>query len=314
MSGTHLTGLDGTNPLGVLAALGVQVAFEDASASPRLWWSEDVIPHAVVDGGFTIDQIVNRAVAVFAEWVQSPALNPVGSDGKPLKKGDELKLAPSDIRAYIDSSGGAGPGSTLSTALVAEGGLANNGVAKPSALYFTAGQMKFLDIARQILAKTSPEDVARGVRGPWNYQSKLPSLMWDVSDDRVYALRANNPAKEKKYSNPGPEALAILGLSLQPVFANVNGTLTQGCLGTWKNGSFSWPLWRKPASPNAVRSLLSQAYGSDRDRRRLWFPSWGVFTVLRSRIGRSGQGGYGTFGPPETIWRDAEDPAGRASA
>ena len=76
--------------------------------------------------------------------------------------------------------------------------------------------MKFLDIARQILAKTSPEDVARGVRGPWNYQSKLPSLMWDVSDDRVYALRANNPAKEKKYSNPGPEALAILGLSLLP--------------------------------------------------------------------------------------------------
>ena len=36
MNETHLTGLEGTNPLGFLAALGVQVAFasEVAAAAP----------------------------------------------------------------------------------------------------------------------------------------------------------------------------------------------------------------------------------------------------------------------------------------
>ena len=52
MNGTHLTGLEGTNPLAFLAAIGVQTAFADEEAQPRLWWSDDVTPHAVVDHGF----------------------------------------------------------------------------------------------------------------------------------------------------------------------------------------------------------------------------------------------------------------------
>ena len=52
MNQTHLTGLEGTNPLGFLAALGVQVAFASEGKQPRLWWSDDIIPHAVVDEEF----------------------------------------------------------------------------------------------------------------------------------------------------------------------------------------------------------------------------------------------------------------------
>ena len=35
MNGTHLTGLEGTNPLGFLAALGVQTVFSDEDEQPR---------------------------------------------------------------------------------------------------------------------------------------------------------------------------------------------------------------------------------------------------------------------------------------
>ena len=38
MNGTHLTGLEGTNPLAFLAAIGVQTAFADEEVQPRLWW------------------------------------------------------------------------------------------------------------------------------------------------------------------------------------------------------------------------------------------------------------------------------------
>lgn len=307
MNGTRLAGLEGTNPLGFLAALGVQVAFALQSRQPHLWWSDDITPRPVVDDRFSIDAIVDRALAAFAEWREGPALNPNGSDGRPLTKGDSLKFAPPDIRTYIGSARGY-PGADLSTALVAEASLDNKGAAKPSDLYFTAGQQKFLKTARRILEDVTSEDLVVGLLGPWPYDSTLPSLMWDVVDDRVYALAASDPSKDKKRTNPGPEALAILGLSRHPVFADRKRTLTQGCSGKWTNSYYSWPLWEKAASPNVVRSLLGQAHDVKPDRRDRWFKSWGISTVLRSPISRSGQGGYGTFGPHEVVW-----PAGAGS-
>ncbi len=311
MRATRLTGLEGTNPLGFLAALGVQVAFASAPRKPRLWWSDDVTPCALVDEEFSVDRIAGHAIAVFRDWMTSPALAPVGPDGQALKGNGDLKLSPNDIRTYLRVARRL-PGASVSTALVAEGSLDNNGIAKPSDLYFTAGQQRFLKFAREILG-AAQEDVLTGLVGPWSYRSSLPSLMWDVTDDRVYALRAYDPtsASEKKLSNPGAEALALLGLSRHPVFGAPGRTLTQGCSGSWKRGFYSWPLWHKPASIEAVRSLLAHAFDHegdrDRTRRRAWFRSWGVEMVLRSPIRRSSQGGYGTFGPPEIVWRVSAD-------
>ena len=302
MNGTRLTGLEGTNPLGFLAALGMQVAFASESRQPKLWWSDDVTPRPVVDGSFSVDIIVDRALAVFAEWRSAPALNPIDGDGRPLSKGDTLKFAPPDIRTYIRSAQGH-PGADLGTALVAEGSLDKQGAAKPTDLYFTAGQQRFLKMARRILDGVTSDDLRIGLLGPWPYNSILPSLMWDVVDDRVYALTANDPSRNKKRTNPGPEALAILGLSMHPVFADRERTLTRGCSGKWTGSFYSWPLWRKAASPHVVKSLLAQAHDVDSGDRHRWFGSWGISAVLRSPISRSGQGGSGTFGPPEVVWQ-----------
>ena len=303
MSGIHLPGLEGTNPLGFLAALGVQVAFGNEDAQPRLWWSEDVVPHAVVDEVFTIDRIATQALEAFAHWKNSPAVNPRRMDGSKMPKGDELKLMPEDIGVYLRQALRFAWSGGLAPSLVAEGSLDNQRAAKPSDFYFTAGQQKFLDTARKILNAVTRGDIESGLGGPWRYESEVPSLGWDVTDDRVYALRANNPSPEKKLTNPGPEALALLGLSLHPVFAGRGRTDTQGCSGSWKAGWYSWPLWKRPATPRAVKALLAHAYAhpaaSDRDR---WYRSWGVSTILRSPIRRTDQGGYGTFGPPEVAW------------
>ena len=305
MDGTDLPGLEGTNPLGFLAALGVQTAFAGEDEQPCLRWSEDVTPHAVVSHGYSVERIVEQALAVAARWKDSPALNPVRPDGAQMPKGDELKLSPDDITAYLRRRGPVEAGGDLAAALLAEDSLDNQGVAKPSDLYFTAGQMKFLGMARTILSEVGREEMVEGLVGPWNYASHRPSLGWDVVDDRVYALRANNPAPDKKLTNPGAETLAILGLSRHPVFAGRERTLTQGCTGTWKSGYYSWPLWRKAATPNAVKSLLAHAYDGAAESRQGWYRSWGVFTILRSPIRRSLQGGYGTFGPPEVTWQES---------
>ncbi len=308
MNGTHLNGLEGTNPLGFLAALGIQVAFASKPEQPSLWWSDDITPHAIIDNDFSIERISEQALKIFAEWKDSPALNPKRIDDSTMDKGDELKFASSDIRLYLKRGCQCSSSGALASALVAEGSIDRKGEAKPSDLYFTAGQQKFLDMARQILGGVSQEEVLTGLRGPWSYKSQLPSLMWDISDDRVYALTADDPAKDKKLTNPGPEALAILGLSLYPVFAGRGRTLTQGCSGSWKNGYYSWPLWYKPARPHSVKSLLTHASVPDQQPmntdRYHWFCSWSISKILRSEIRRSSQGGYGTFAPSDVIWQD----------
>ena len=114
-------------------------------------------------------------------------------------EGDELKLTPQDLRAYPSRArDDGGAGAQLSAALVAEGSLDKQGVAKPTDLYFTAGQQKFLQMTRHVLGNVSRTDLIAGLQGPWSYASNLPSLMWDVSDDRVYALIAEDPSKDER--------------------------------------------------------------------------------------------------------------------
>lgn len=303
--GTHLTGLYGMNPLGFLAAIGVQAAFENEDEQPQLWWSDDVTPHAVVDENFSIDNICTQALTVLLDLNDGPAVNPKRADGSKLPKGDELKLVAKDIRTYLEQAILCDRSGSFATSLLAEGSLDKNRVAKPSDFYFMAGNQKFLHIVRQILGAVVREEIVAVLEGPWCYKSKLPSLGWDIADDREYALRAINPSSDKKTTNPGAEALALLGLSQYPVFAAPGRTITQGCSGTWKNGWFSWPLWQKPATLLAVKSLLANAYdhpsASNRDYSR-WYPAWGISNIVRSPIRRSDQGGYGTFGPPEIVW------------
>ena len=305
--GTDLSGLEGTNPLGFLAALGVQVLFDAEQDQPNLWWNDDVRPHAIVDSEFSLDRVVEQALRMFPIWAEGPALNPrLGS-----KADDTGKFSPKDLTTYLANTRSQQPGNRLASALVAQGSLDGAGkVAKPTDLYFAAGQLKFLKIARDILTGVDHDGLVEGLVGPWSYSSPLSSLGWDTTDDRIYALAATNPAKDKKLTNPGAEALAILGLSRHPVFAgrDLRGrsrTLTQGCAGPWsRGGTYTWLLWTRPATPNVVRSLLAQATGdqNELDKRSGNYHAAGVSSIMRSAIRRSHQGGYGTFCPPEVVW------------
>ncbi len=298
MNGTHLTGLEGTNPLGFFAALGIQVAFEGSSEELRLWWSDDVVPHAVVDESISIEAIITQAMTILPAWLRSPAIT------SGLKPTGDIKFNESDITTYLHNARLAGPNAGLAACLVAEGSLDNSSAAKPTDLYFTAGQQKFLKMVKDILEGVTAEDLKIGMTGPWSYQSKLSSLMWDISDDSNYALLASNPAKEKKLTNPGAEALAVLGISNYPAFGSTGRTLTQGASGGWKRGAFTWPIWTKPASRRVVSSLLAHTTASESGlkKREAWYPSWGISRIMQSAIRRSDQGGYGTFSPPKVVW------------
>ena len=299
--GALSSGLPGDNPLGFLAALGAQAALAVRRADHRLHWTDGPIPHPMLSPAPGWDEVAGAARAVADDWLDGPALDESIDSG--------LKLKREEIREYLRRGRDARSSGLLSACLVAENSLDNNHRAKPSDLYFTAGQQKFVSMARTILSEVTEEEIVDDMTRPWSYRSKRESLMWDSVDDRLHALSASDPTKSQnpKLTNPGAEALAVIGLSRYPCFASPQGTLTQGCSGSWKRGSFVWPLWLVPATGRAVRSLLAQV-GADAatkagSRRTEWYRSWGLSRVMESQIRRSDQGGYGTFGPPRVVWQ-----------
>ena len=301
--GTVLPGLPGDNPLGFLAALGVQVALDDQGVRHRLHWTDDPIPRPVVSPALDFQDVANAALAVASAWLDGPALD------KAI--GPKLKLRRPHIRDYLRRGRDAGSSGALAFCLLAEDSLDNGENAKPSDLYFTAGQQKFVSMARTILAEVTVCELVEDIESAWRYRSSRDSLMWDSTDDRLHAYSAADPTSSQnpKLTNPGAEALAVLGLSRYPCFASPRATLTQGCSGGWKRGEFAWPLWTVPATARAVASLLAHVTAPDAGglgdsaRRVGWYRAWGLSRVMQSQIRRSSQGGYGTFGPPRVVWQ-----------
>lgn len=303
MTEIELHGLSGTNPLGFMAALGIQVAFESEPHAPALRWSEDLVPTAYVVTELGLDDIVGQVLATIARWNREPALNPEPA-------ASDIKFPAGEIRDYLDRAAVV-RSARLAMALVAEGSLdaVTGKVAKPTDFHFTAGRQLFLRMARRILTDVTADDITSALCGPWPYNSELPSLRWDVADDRAYAFSAFDPTdntSNPKLTNPGAECLALLGLSMFPAFVGSGKTATTGCSGTWKDGEFSWPLWDRPASPRVVRTLVAHVGKAclDDERFARSLPSLGVLRVMESAIRRNDRAmGLANFGPPRVIWQ-----------
>jgi hypothetical protein len=299
----ELQGLVGTNPLGLFAALGTLAAVDRQAPhlGARLWWAEGVVPRARLEGPSDIGALVELLEEDRQYWLDSLILRS-GPEGEPVA---EVKPTESGIRSWAQlvrevSTRSNRRDADHFQALLAEYALSGSNDAKPSHLHFTAGQQRFLDTARDLNHKVDSGALLEALVGPWRYESSLHSFGWDASrGERIYALRGTNPSKDKKAGVPGADWLAFVGLTFLPSAKNGGSgndqLVTTGCRGTWKDGSFRWPLWRVPLSGPVIHSLLAYeglVDESDEQRRRR-----GVFRVLEAPIRRSDQGGYGSFGP-----------------
>lgn len=296
-----LRGLDGTNPMGALAALGVQAAFWGDEKPSNLWWTNDWMPCAAVDVG--IAEIAERAMARFEESARGAAIAPSGTAGE-AKGASALKFpTPSDTKVYLRDARNAGDwNAALASALVCEGPRSEKGDSKQTDFYFAAGPQRFLVTAQNVLRDVSESDVATALESPWVYADKAQSRSfgWDSAHDAEFTAVGE---ERDSFTNIGAEALALIGLAFHPVFgaSGRRKTSTAGCGDSRGIGKhFDWPLWDCPAGPDAVRVLSNMDYGRKSIARRL-----GVFRVMRSRIRRHTKG-YGVFSPPIVLWENAE--------
>ena len=314
MKQLSLTGLDAQNPLAFFAALGLlRVLDDDArrhrSRPPTLHFASEGPPIALVNTRYEVDEVV----AVVLDDVRVQADNPAlrfayneRGDRVPPEHPEairDLKPPPAAARQLLDECASA-PGrvSSLVAGWFSELVTDNNGNTKPSALHFTAGQQSFLEMVDTLRSQISHADVMEALVGPWLNRSTLPSLSWDSSVARSYALRASDPSKERRGSVPAANWLGVIALEFFPVVPVRGRLVTTGVSGGWKDATLRWPLWDRPATARTIASLL-------RIDARRWTAvmraAMSIFRVYSADISRSDQGGYGSFSPSSVVLPNA---------
>lgn len=314
-AGSHhhrLEGLDGQNPLGYFAALGLlRVLDDDARATgaraPRLRFAEGAKPFAEIETTHDRDALVACVVADAKSARGARALGlRYDEDGAPCdastpKARRDLKPSPAYAAQYLDeiaAEAAEDPRSAaLAQAFISELVQDNNGNTKPTAFHFATGNQQWLKMVLELRESVTAEHIAQALYGPWK-ELPAPSLAWDSTVARNYALRATNPATEKRGSIPGANWLAVIGLSFFPVNA-IRGRLeTSGVEGGWKDSTFSWPLWSCWVSCSVARGLLrGNPLSLTSGQRKLV----GISQVFASGIVRPEGSPYGSFTPADVV-------------
>ncbi len=296
-----LAGLDGSNPLAFLAALGALDAVAEQRSGehePRLQWVRRGYWRPVLHTEIGREELIKTVMADLKAWKKEAALS--------LEYGGQrdLKPPPKFFREFAEgiaakASRDRRQSADMLAAFATDCARDNKGNTKPTALHFTAGQQEFLAAVHGLMEGLTADDVEEALFGPWRYERELPNLRWDATQTRDYALRAGNPSREKATGVPGADWLAFRGLRFMRVAPSGGQIQTTGCFGEWKTGGMRWPMWIVPLERWTVQTTLgipdlNELSAADRAAR-------GIGAVFESRIRRSESGGYGNFSPASVI-------------
>jgi hypothetical protein len=294
--------LNGRNPLGFLAAIGVLRLISDHEPNARLGWTTDeIVPVAIVTNGpQSFDALRRMLLESISTLRDSPLLTSTTLDIK-FKEREGL-------RQWLTSVSTTALHREMALALVAEGASDGKGQTKPTHLHFSAGQQKFLGSLQEAFDATiaDPLRIDEALLGPWRFDSEAKTMGWDAGAERVFALRGFNPSTDKRTGIPAADVFAFIGFSAFPVAAMGGRLRTAACERDWKVSSLTWPLWPSALTIRSAAALIQQPW--QRNVNGLLAPPLqkeltvrGVSEVVRSPIRRSDQGGYGSFGAATVI-------------
>ena len=295
-----LNGLDGSNPLGFLAALGV---FRTAThALPdiniRMKWKIDHgswRPLLMSRLELSADILLDRLAPFLKAMAGHPA----------FAFADDLALPAEEFRAVARKAFAQASqtdrifadfisafGCEALTTSDRQPNIQDTALRTMSG----AGHQHFLGFMRQLVEQTDIGHLRDALFKQWMYEDDKPSLRWDPADDRRYALRWKEPSGDPVRTVRGANRLAIEALPLLPTAPKGKTLSTTGFLQRYRVGAFfTWPIWETPISLDVVRSLISrhELHTETPDRRLL--RKTGVVEIYRSQ--RITQGKYRNFTP-----------------
>ena len=286
MNTITLTGLRGDNPMSFLAALGIVRTVPEA----KIKWSLDGDHPAILRCALDEDELINYLVADKSKLLESE-----------LFQYKDVRLKKEVVVPFL--SGGSPDEHDLRWALITDITIDNSkGLSKPTDLYFTTGQQKFLAIVKEIGGMVTEDLLKEGIFGPWLYSVRgAKTLTLDPRDDRNFALMATEPSTTPKQTMPALDWLAFIGFALLPVFGMDDRVLTPGASGPPSHSSWAWPLWDEYIGADVIRSLFQLIPRNQHLEKAPWQIPKGVFAIFQSEIARIGQG-YGRMLPPKQVY------------
>jgi hypothetical protein len=286
-----LRGIEGSNPLGFLAAVGASRLFD------LMWSDREVGLRWIRDGGWRPEvsglPMQNEVELCHALHEQAPWA-PLGMFGE---LGSNLTVPRTLFESVVRK---VALGSTAKDRRAPDFAAAfgsdvldnkDKGRIEYTDLCFItgSGHQDFLGTAKGLARSSGPEHLQDAMFGPWRYNERL-SMRWDPDDAKEYSLRWRNPSVGGVSSVWGANRLAFEALPLFPTVPTSAGLRTTGFRRQNRAHEFTWPIWTQRASVDTVRSLLSLAELQQDipDRRQL--TGRGVEAIFRVQRVRIGQG------------------------
>jgi CRISPR-associated endonuclease/helicase Cas3 len=272
--GLLLPGLDGSNPLGFLASLGlfrvISVALDPGCI--RLQWARGSgtwVPH-MVGCQFGADSLLDLLEANLTKQI----------DKHPISVLDKLGGGDPEQRKALFQQSTVSPYRADWIAALA------SDFTPPSAnnQLQTARRDYYFGNLTAVISRTSREHLARAIFQPWDYADPLDnqSLHLDPSEDRRHAHQWNKPAGDPDRKNSGgmlgANRLAIEAIVWFISLPEGDALHTIGFTGQRShNTRWTWPIWNIPLNASTIRSTLTlaelqerkvSADAADRLRRR----------------------------------------------
>jgi len=281
MNDLELRGLIGSHPLGALAAFGLLRCCDSLAdvRDARLSWRRrgDWIAVLWTSSACDRETLAKRLSERQLHRGAAPFLTVAGQD--------DIKMQPPKFAAALRAVGDAATPVDRETAdfLASYGSevaiAPSTGDVKPTAFHMTSGQQHFLKSARDLSVSLDASvltprrkwaDVAgaaacesqrafdEALFGPWQYADSAHCMGWDPAAEALYALNAIAPSAAGPASVRAAVWLAFEALPLFPCAPLGNGRLlTRGFDARLE--ALCWPVWTRPISLDAVRSLLALA-------------------------------------------------------
>lgn len=301
MTDWHLQGLDGGNPLAFLAALGtlrsVSLAWPDQRMLIR-WdpsggtWR----PRLETAGELPRDALI----PALHEHLRRMAGHPAFTFSKDLTL-DAAQFREVALQAQVRTEYGDNCFADFVTAFASEVLVEGKG-AKPAQIQDTAlrtmsgaGHQHFVAFMAQLAEETTESHLTEALFLPWRYSDPGPSLRWDPTDDRRYALRWGEPSGDPVRTVRGANRLAVEGLPLLPVMPVGRSLQTTGFSQRRGEVRWTWPIWEGSLDLDTVRSLLALRELQQSRPPREQLRAMGVVEIYRSM--RITQGKYRNFTP-----------------
>ena len=298
-----LDGLDGSNPLGFLVALGVAAVAHGDFPELCIGWRQtglgwrpvirgcggdrydftETLARIITQTPMTVFDIDNRMPFDVSKF--SHALRDAQSNSSIADRRNADLLVGMGTEMYPDKRNDQFQDSKLR--------MVRSGDSKGQGLPF---------YARSLQKSVTLDHIWRVLFEIWDYQDEGYNLRWDPIGDQRYALRWRNPSKSKLTDGPGTmlaaNYLAVEALSWFPTVTEGSRARTTGFQQVGRREIyFVWPIWTPMLSVDVLRSLLASP---DLTKDRAYLAKRGIEEVYRSQRIQQNQY-YSNFSPAQPV-------------